>query len=127
MFDIGFGEMLLLAVGALLVFGPDRLPRSAADFVQTIRKFQAMAKNARQTIVDVAGVDLAEGKDALKEFSDLHPRRLLNSVLHDGDEGSPKSDTAPRNLPIGYVRAAEARKAQQNIAQSPPSDPGVLD
>ncbi len=113
MFDIGFGELLLLAAGALLIFGPDRLPRSAADFAKTVRRVQAMAKNARQSIVDVAGADLVEGKEALQGIADLHPRKLLSSMLNDEGDGAQPPASGIARMPSGYVRAAEARKALQ--------------
>lgn len=124
MFDIGLGEMLVLGIGALLIFGPERLPRSAADFVQTIRKVQAVAKSTRQSIVDVAGADVAEGREALKGMEDLHPRRLLSSVFDDDAKATPPPGPAVRRLPTGYVRAAEARKALESEAESPPEMAG---
>ena len=46
MFDIGLGEILVLAVVGLLVFGPDRLPKAAADAGRWIRQIKEMAANA---------------------------------------------------------------------------------
>ncbi|MFZ9840625.1 MAG: twin-arginine translocase TatA/TatE family subunit, partial [Candidatus Nanopelagicales bacterium] len=37
MFDIGFGEMLAIAVVGLLVIGPDRLPHYAAKAARGVR------------------------------------------------------------------------------------------
>ncbi|MCX6422607.1 MAG: twin-arginine translocase TatA/TatE family subunit [Actinobacteria bacterium] len=31
MFDIGIGEIIVLAILGLVVFGPERLPKAAAD------------------------------------------------------------------------------------------------
>ena len=52
MFDIGLGEILVLGVVGLLVFGPDRLPKAAADAGRWIRQIKAMAANAKSDLAD---------------------------------------------------------------------------
>ena len=41
MFDIGFGELFLIAVVALLVLGPERLPKAARFTGLWVRKARA--------------------------------------------------------------------------------------
>ena len=43
MFDIGFGELLVLGVLALFVFGPERLPKVAAQAARALRDARTMA------------------------------------------------------------------------------------
>lgn len=43
MFDIGFWELLVIGVLALLVLGPERLPGAIRSTVQTIRNVRNMA------------------------------------------------------------------------------------
>lgn len=81
MFNIGLGEMLLLAVLGLLVFGPDRLPEAVSKGMEMLRQLREMATNARNQITDAAGIDGAEATKTLNELRDLHPRRLASSVL----------------------------------------------
>ena len=92
MFDIGIGEILILAVLGLLIFGPERLPRAAADAAKMMRNVRAMASNARKDLADSAGVDLSDAKDALRDLRDLHPRNMVAGIFDDtdGDE-TPKS------------------------------------
>jgi sec-independent protein translocase protein TatB len=77
MFDIGFGEMLLIGIVGLVVVGPERLPRYAAQAARFIRQFRQQIADARTTIVDAAEVDPA----MLKDLRDLDPRRALNEPL----------------------------------------------
>ena len=44
MFDIGIGEIIILAVVGLLVFGPERLPRAAADAAKWLKQIRKMAR-----------------------------------------------------------------------------------
>lgn len=56
MFDVGFGELVLVFVVALVVLGPERLPhaiRSVARFVATAK---AMANNIKQEVADELNV-----------------------------------------------------------------------
>jgi sec-independent protein translocase protein TatB len=96
MFDIGFGEIIIIAVIGLLVFGPDRLPKAAADGAKWLRQIRGMASGARQDLADSAGVDLSDAVDTVKELRDLHPKRLAASLLDDSNEdGAKKQSSAP--------------------------------
>lgn len=94
MFDIGLGEILLLAVVGLLVFGPEKLPKAAADAGRLLRQLREMATGARRDLADSAGLDMSEAHSALKDIADLHPRRLAASLL---EEPTPDGAPAPRN------------------------------
>ena len=85
MFDIGIGELVALAVIGLLIFGPERLPKAAADAGRWVRQIREMASSARKEIVDSAGVDLADSVNGVKSLSELHPKRLMSGLLDDDD------------------------------------------
>lgn len=93
MFDIGIGEIMILAVIGLLVFGPEKLPKAAADAARMLRNVRAMAANARKDLADSAGLDMSEAADAVRGLADLHPRRLVNGILTD-DEPKPGAGQA---------------------------------
>ena len=44
MFDVGFSEILLIMVIALVVLGPDKLPKLAADIGRWVGRARAMAR-----------------------------------------------------------------------------------
>ncbi len=82
--DIGFGEIVAIVVVALLVFGPDRLPKVAADAARTLRQVRQMAASARKDLVDAAGLeDDGEMAQAVRDIRDLDPRRAMQGVLTD--------------------------------------------
>ena len=83
MFDIGIGELLVIAVVALIVFGPDRLPRAAADGARWLRELRSLAASARRDLVDSAGPEVAETVQAVRDMGGLRPERLLDAVLND--------------------------------------------
>jgi sec-independent protein translocase protein TatB len=96
MFDIGIGEILILGVVGLLVFGPERLPRAAADAAKWLKQIRAMASGARQDLADSAGLDLTDTVDTVKSLQEFHPRRLAASILKDDPEDEvPKAAEKP--------------------------------
>jgi sec-independent protein translocase protein TatB len=111
--DIGLGEILGLAVVALLVLGPDKLPKFAADAARFLHQVRKMANTARDDVRRELGPEL-QGIS----LEDLNPRNALRKhVLDpldlDGDLDVNSDD-----------RAAGARKTtetQPNTA--PPYDP----
>jgi sec-independent protein translocase protein TatB len=95
MFDIGIGEILLVAVAGLLVFGPDRLPRAAADAARWLKQIRAMASGARQDLADSAGIDLTETVDTVKSLREFHPRRLAAELMKDVTDDAPPPASQP--------------------------------
>ena len=96
MFDIGIGEILLIAVAGLLIFGPEKLPRAAADAAKWIKQIRSMAAKSRQDLVDSAGIDLGDTVDAVKSLGDLHPRKLAQSFIGDDEPLGSNGGTTPR-------------------------------
>lgn len=74
MFDIGFGELLLLGVVGLVILGPDKLPQYAAQAARFIRQIRTQVSDARSSIVEAAAIDT----ETLKDLKDLDPRRILD-------------------------------------------------
>ena len=77
MFDIGFSEVLLIFVIALIVLGPEKLPRAASQVGRWVGRARAMARqfkeqleeevnleNVRKAHKEAAAKEEAAGKDA---------------------------------------------------------------
>lgn len=120
MFDIGLGEIVIIAVIGLLVFGPDRLPKAAADGARWLRQIRGMASGARQDLADSAGVDLSDAVDTVKELRDLHPKRLAASLLDDPDDDAP---APPGNAATPDGRTGAARSGEGEPKPRPAFDP----
>lgn len=50
MFDIGFGELVLISVIALVVLGPERLPTAIRSVSKFIRTAKTMANNVKDEL-----------------------------------------------------------------------------
>ncbi|MFJ8600584.1 sec-independent translocase [Streptomyces shenzhenensis] len=78
--DIGPLELVTIIVLAVLVFGPDKLPKVIQDVMRTVRKIREFSESAKQDIRDELG---PEFKDF--EFEDLNPKTFIRKQL-DNDE-----------------------------------------
>ena len=77
-FDIGPLELVALAVIALLVLGPDKLPRYAADAARVLRQVRRMASDAKAEVSRELGPELRD-----ISMADLNPRSLVRKHLLD--------------------------------------------
>ncbi|WP_181793654.1 sec-independent translocase [Streptomyces sp. WELS2] len=80
--DIGPLELVTIIVLAVLVFGPDKLPKVIQDVMRTIRKIREFSESAKQDIRNELG---PEFKDF--EFEDLNPKTFLRKQLDNDDLG----------------------------------------
>lgn len=112
-FDIGTGEFLFIALVAVLILGPDKLPKAIASLVQWARVLRTQATNARREIVAAADLDPTitdDLKQSVKDLADLHPRRLAASILSDPEPepSGPSGPAAPASGATGNTAAAPA-------------------
>lgn len=75
-FDIGPLEFIALAVIALLVAGPEKLPRYAADAARMLRQLRRMANDARAEVSRELGPEFDD-----INLADLNPRTLVRKHL----------------------------------------------
>lgn len=80
-FDIGPLELVALIVLAVLVFGPDKLPKVIQDTMAFIRKVRAFSDSAKEDIRRELG---PEFKDF--EFEDLNPKTFIRKNLMNGED-----------------------------------------
>lgn len=76
MFDIGAGEFIVIALVALLIVGPERLPTIARQWAGTLRAIREQAARARADLQDSVGADVKDVADLIRQAD---PRRLLDA------------------------------------------------
>lgn len=79
--DIGALELVTLVVLAVLVFGPDKLPKVIQDVSRFIRKVREFSDSAKQDIRSELGPDF---KDF--EFEDLNPKTFLRKQMEQNED-----------------------------------------
>jgi len=93
MFDIGFWELLIIAVVVLLVLGPERLPevaKQAAFFVRKARQGMFRLRNEMKSELDGSPFgDLQEAKREMSNFT--------NDMKQFGRENNEQKNSRQKN------------------------------
>lgn len=76
MFDVGLLELAVIALVAILVLGPDKLPDLARQAAQMLHKARAMAHSARDDLRSELGPEYAE-----LQLRDLDPRTIVRKHI----------------------------------------------
>ncbi|MER5732660.1 sec-independent translocase [Streptomyces sp. NPDC002138] len=79
--DIGALELVTIVVLAILIFGPEKLPKVIQDVSGVIRKIRAFSDSAKQDIRSELG---PEFKDF--EFQDLNPKTFIRKQLTENED-----------------------------------------
>lgn len=90
---LSWGHLLVIALAALFIFGPDRLPTLAQDAARGVRRAREAVAAVRGQLQDTVGEDLAELRDL--DLRRYHPRTFLRDQLFGDDDPVPAAPPAP--------------------------------
>ena len=109
MFDLSLTKILVLAVIALIVFGPNELPKVASQAGRMLRDLRRIAEGAKADLRDGLGPEFQDF-----DFEDLNPKTFVRKHLFDEAEQQALFDQfkATTDISTGPVTAAVA--GQQN-------------
>ena len=97
MFDLSLPKLLVLAVIALVVFGPNELPKMAAKAGKALRELRRIADGAKADLREGLGPEFAEF-----DINDLNPRHFVQKHLLsdlDGEMNGNSGSARPRRPP----------------------------
>ena len=109
MFDLSIPKLLVLAVIALVIFGPDELPKIAAQAGRALRDLRQIAESAKNDLREGLGPELADF-----DIEDLNPGRLAQKHLF----GDLNADKAAQQQPA-------ANGTPLTPGERPPPDPNA--
>jgi sec-independent protein translocase protein TatB len=95
-FDLSISKLLVLAVIALVVFGPNELPKIASQAGRALRDLRRIAENAKNDLREGLGPEFSDF-----ELEDLNPKRFVQKHLFDELNGNstPKTTVAQSSQP----------------------------
>lgn len=105
MFDIGWTELLVIAVVAIIVVGPKDLPRMLRAFGQTIGKMRRMANEFQSTFNDAL-------KEAEREADVLDMKKTVEEAAKGVKDFDPLADLKKSIAPVS-VASPDAPAAGQ--------------
>ena len=83
--NVGWGEILVILVVAVIILGPDRLPDAARRLAKGLRKLRDWANNAQDQLkdnVDEEFGDLKEFQETEKEISTIKTMGQKPAAMH---------------------------------------------
>ncbi|OGA51071.1 MAG: twin arginine-targeting protein translocase TatB [Betaproteobacteria bacterium RIFCSPLOWO2_12_FULL_62_13] len=133
MFDIGFSELMLIAVVALIVIGPERLPTVArtlghlfgrmqryvndvkADIsremeLDELKKLQASMQDAAQSIQQSVSREISEAESELRRVADAVPSSPESALPA---PAQPPAERASPQLELGLESSSDAPSRKQ--------------
>jgi sec-independent protein translocase protein TatB len=111
--SIGWGEIVVLALGALFIFGPERLPDLAKEAAAGLKRLRTAITGVREHVNESFGDDLPELRDL--DLRKYHPRTFIRSQLL--DDGAP---TVHRGSATAAGATAAAPAARSRDRGTPP-------
>ena len=89
--NLGWGEIVVLLVLALFVFGPERLPTLAAEAGRGLRKVRTYVKGMTDDLKTELGPELGD-----VDLASLNPRTFVAKHLLSDDDDEPVRPGAPQ-------------------------------
>jgi sec-independent protein translocase protein TatB len=115
LFDLSIPKLLVLAVIALVVFGPNELPKIASQAGRALRDLRKIAEGAKNDLREGLGPEFADF-----EIEDLNPKRFVQKHLFDDLNGDSDGRTMTATPPAQPARANGTLLAP---GERPPFDP----
>ena len=137
MFDIGWSELLVVAVVAIVVVGPKDLPRMLRAFGQTMGKVRRMAGEFQSQFNEaLREAELEDVKRNIESVRDLNPARQIREAIDEslrglegpvaaapGSTPSPGEGAAPTPLAATAPEPVNGAPVELPPAPIPPEPP----
>jgi sec-independent protein translocase protein TatB len=112
MFDIGWSEMAVIALVALVVLGPKELPQAMKTFAAFTRKMQRYARDFRTGVDNIVReAELEDAKKALDAVR-VNPKKMIKNIVDPSGEA------------VAAVAAVEVAARADGSAEAAPAAAG---
>ncbi len=138
MFDVGFSELMVIAVVALIVIGPERLPKVArtaghlfgrlqryvndvkADInreieLEELRKFRSTVEDAARSVENTVQGEFAKTESELNSIAQLEGTQP-SAVAPAAESETAAQEAAPPQLELGLAPKRESPSPPQKTA-----------
>ncbi len=128
MFGMGFMEIFLIAVVAIVALGPEKLPTAMVEIAKFLKKFKSGVEDAKSTLDNELNITemkaeaakyRAQIEDAkstlnLKENMDLG----LDNIINDDKEKDSTSNDTPSEEKISLKKPKKKKKKEKLIKEA---------
>ncbi|RXJ97285.1 twin-arginine translocase subunit TatB [Malaciobacter molluscorum] len=116
MFGMGFFEILLVAVIAIIALGPEKLPKAMVEVAKFMKKFKSGLDDAKSTIDNE--LNISEMREEANKFKaqiedakssvNNNMNLGLNDIINDDNDNSKKEDT--KEVPLKKEKSKKKKK-----------------
>lgn len=132
MFGMGFFEILLIAIIAIVALGPEKLPNAMVEVARFLKKFKSGVEDAKSTLDNE--LNIAEMKEEANKFKaqiqsakstvsmdnmDLGMNDILNDDLHNAKKDDKNDSNTEEKAPV--VEAIQAEEKTESSEEKTPS------
>jgi sec-independent protein translocase protein TatB len=111
MFGLTFDKLLVIAVIAVFLLGPERLPHYAAQLARIVKSLKKMADGAKDRLRDEMGPDFDDVDWQKLDPRQYDPRRIIREALVD--------EWAPTAAPVKESAYAARKRAVADDTPAP--------
>jgi sec-independent protein translocase protein TatB len=111
-FGIGIGELFFIAVIALIVLGPERLPGALREVAKFMRTIRSMTNELT-----------SQFGDEIKALDDLNPQKILRELTEDPDEKAKAAKAATTTKPAAKPATKPTTSSTTKPATPKPATP----
>ena len=117
LFGINGAEFLILLAVAVLVVGPERLPRYAEQLAHAVRRLRHFLGDAKERVATELGDDVKDVDWEALDPRRYDPRRIVREALLDGDPAPPSSGAVAAAAGAGvYVSGTRPATSVQSAS-----------
>ena len=116
LFGINGGEFIVLAVLAVVILGPEKLPEYAKKLANLVKEVRRMANGAKEQLREEVGDEVADIDWKKLDPRQYDPRRIIKEALVDEFDdavNAAKSSPAKTVAPAPVRTAVPSATAQQ--------------
>jgi len=124
MFGMGFMEIFLIAIVAIVALGPDKLPTAMVEIAKFLKKFKSGVEDAKSTLDNELNItemkaeaakykaQIEDAKSTLniKENMDFD----LDNIIND-DKKENNSDEKPKEEKVSLKKEKKKKKKEQKV------------
>lgn len=127
--NVGWGEILVILVVALVILGPDRLPEATRHLAKGLRKLRDWANNAQGQLKENVDEDFGDIKDLQKPVKEIArikamgPKAAAVHYLLEDDEAMLDVDLGVKDLSLDLKELSGLNELDESPFHSAPEQP----
>lgn len=117
---INGSELLVLAVLAVVILGPEKLPEYAAQLARLVKELRRMATGAKEQLREEVGDDIVDMDWKRLDPRQYDPRRIIKEALLDDFDDAVSAAREP-------VAVQQRSVATTHVVRLAPNEPAPFD